>query len=87
MPTVSSGLADVAVAADLRLVVPAGVVAVGDVDHLLAVAFHVVTKRQTRHDRVGIDADDAAGGLAADALIAESESADSLGLIVQWSWT
>ena len=53
-PIVIVRVADGAVRADLRLVVAAGVLAVGDVDHVLAVALHVVAERQARHDPVSV---------------------------------
>ena len=66
-------IADVAVAANLRLVVASGVVPVGGVEHHSAVAIHVVRQRQPRHDRVGVDSDQPASGLAAHAFITEAE--------------
>ncbi len=42
-------VADVAVAADLRFVVPPSVVAVGDVDEMFAFSVDVVAEREARH--------------------------------------
>ena len=59
--------------ANLRFVVAAGVVTVGDVDDVLAVAFHVVAEAEARHDGVGVDADEPPGRLASDPLVAQAE--------------
>ena len=69
----SVGIADVAVHADLRLVVTTGIVAVGGVQDQPAVALRVVRRGEARHDGVGVDADDAAGRLAPHPLEAEPE--------------
>ena len=47
--------------------------AVGHVREVLAVALHIVRGSKSRNDRVGIDTDDAARRLAANALVADTE--------------
>src|SRR5262249_28438716 len=54
-------VADDAVGANLRFVVAAGILPVGDVYDVRPVAADVVGGRQPRHDAVAVDADDVAG--------------------------
>ena len=77
-----------AVLADLRFVVAAGILTVGGVDHVVAVALHVVGDRQPRHDPVVVDADDAAGRRPPSrARSARRGRPTSGSLIAQWSCT
>ena len=80
---ISRGVAHRAVGADLRLVVAAGILAVVDVDDVIAVAVDVVGHADARHDAVGVDADDRAGRRRFTCSKRAPMSAESRSLIVQ----
>ncbi len=66
-------VADRRVVGELGLGELAGVLGVGGVEPELAVALGVPAQGQARHEVVGVGADDAAGGVAAHALVAHSQ--------------